>query len=109
MPIFIPSGDVDLDDLAFQAADLADALRRLATDGRPPDLSGAPIIDMWRPASRFAPALLGVVDGHPVLKSSRPKMTSELFAMDAAGGWARTWSRWYRLGNALPSNDGRRH
>ena len=111
MPIHLPSGDVDLNDLADQARSLADALDRLAADGRPSraDMAGAPVIDMWRPARRFAPALIGLVDGHPILKSPKPKMTSELFALDSDGHWARTWSRWYRLGDALPSGNGRRN
>ena len=113
MPIFIPSGDVDLDDLADRARRLADDLDRLIADGRPSaaDLAGAPVIDMWRPARRFAPALMGLVDGHPILKSSKPKMTSELFAIVTSSngsGYARTWSRWYALGDALPSGNGRR-
>ncbi len=111
MAIIIPSADVGgLSDIAAQARRLADALDRLAADGRPSasDLVDVPIIDMWRPARRFAPALIGLVAGHPILRSSKPKMTSELFALDTDAGWARTWSRWYRLGDALPSGTGRR-
>ena len=111
MPILLPSPDAGgLRALADQADNLVDALRRLAA-GAPnrADLADAPVLDCWRPASRFAPALLGLVDGHPIIGANRTTLTSELFAIDTDAGWARTWSRWYRLGDPLPSGDGRRH
>ena len=105
MPFVIPSANPDdLPEIAAQARRLADALDRLAKDGRPAplDLIDAPVIDAWRPARRMAPALIGQVTGHPLLRSDKPKVTSELFALDRDGHWARTWSRWYRLAALLP-------
>jgi hypothetical protein len=93
---------------------LADQARRLADDldmilsGAPLDpslLAGAPTLDAWRLTMRPAQALIGVVDGHPHIVSGHRALTSELFAVDASAGWARTWSRFYQLRRAL--GDGR--
>ncbi|WP_428990946.1 DUF6634 family protein [Methylocapsa aurea] len=48
-------------------------------------------------ARRITPALAGAVAGHPAL-GDRSIVTSDLCALDAAAGWARTSSRFYRLG-----------
>jgi hypothetical protein len=94
---------------AAQARRLADALE-MAADGGPPRaaLAEAPILSYWEPVRRFAPALMGVVDGHPTIGPHRATVTSELFAMDGDALWARTWSRWYRLGAPMPAATGRR-
>lgn len=86
---------------------MANALARLASDvaylsdnGAPSEsmLSSAPILNSWAPAIAPTICLVGSVSGHPRL-GCRPLIhTSELFAMDELAGWARTWSRWYRLG-----------
>ena len=98
MSLVFPSGHLD---------DFADALARLSIDfahlrdrGAPTEemLAGAPILDHWIPVVAPAPCLVGSVSGHPRL-GNRPLIhTSELYALDGAVGWARTWSRWYRLG-----------
>lgn len=69
----------------------------------PADLAAAPVIDLWRPlASRSgAVALCGLVSGHPRLGNTLI-VTSQLIALDADAGHARTASRWYRLGLRLP-------
>lgn len=41
----------------------------------------------------------GAVVGHPLLGDLSHIHTSELFAIGEAAGWARTWSRYYRLGS----------
>ncbi|MFE3836048.1 DUF6634 family protein [Pseudogemmobacter sonorensis] len=63
------------------------------------DLADAPVLDLWRPViSRYgAVGLWGEVTGHPVLGNDAI-VTSRLIALDAEAGWARTASRWYRLG-----------
>ena len=111
MPIILPSTDGDLDDLAAQARSLADALGQLIADGRPSvaDLSDAPLLNCWSPTTRLAPALFGLAAGHPRIGNNRATLTSEVFAIDADRRWARSWSRWYALGNALPANAWRRH
>jgi hypothetical protein len=89
--------------------DVADAiarLERLATDldrigsGERPsadDLATAPLLARWRLATRSAPCLVGLCSDHPRLHG--PLIyTSELWAIAPKLGWARTWSRFYRLG-----------
>lgn len=82
---------------------LADDLERM-TVFRPgaSELSDAPILDQWVTRYRTGPALVGMVQGHPLLNDGQI-VTSEVYAIDAAAGWARTFSRFYRLGP--PSND----
>jgi hypothetical protein len=104
MSIIMPSADSgDLSDLADQARRVADALDRLSHD-RPSasDLADAPMLRDCHLAARLAPAFHGVVTGHPLIGSGRRTLTSEVFAYDpdAYGpgvGWARTWSRLYRI------------
>jgi hypothetical protein len=82
-------------------------LRKLASDlsrirsGKGPtraEIVGAPVLDWWALGVRPVPALTGVVLGHPVLRENNAIVTSELFAIDTAGGFARTYSRFYKLG-----------
>lgn len=59
----------------------------------------APVLDRWRSAVTFAPCLVGLSTGHPLLPGQdRPIHTSDLWLIDKDHGWARTLSRWYRLG-----------
>lgn len=92
--------DADIDVLAARTRRLADDLARLLADGGPTDadLADAPLLDRWVKAARMLPALAGSVSGHPVM-GDRPRIvTSDLFALDADAGWARTANRFYRLG-----------
>lgn len=63
MSITCPFNNAHPSILADQARRLADALDRIAADIQPSasDLADAPVIDCWKPATRFAPALIGVV------------------------------------------------
>jgi len=110
MSIVFPSSQDDLSDIAAQARRLADALDRLAADGRPSpsEMAGAPMLDRWLIGSRRAPALVGTVAGHPSIGSARLTITSELFAFDPHGRWARTWSRFYWLADPISSPAGKR-
>lgn len=63
------------------------------------DLDGAPVLSEWRLGCRTANCLVGNVVGHPLL-GDREVVTSELFAIDPPGRWARSASRFYRLGEA---------
>lgn len=59
----------------------------------------APILDRWVVAQRPIPCLAGLSSGHPVLfGNGRLIGTSDLWLMSADHSWARTLSRWYRLG-----------
>ncbi|MCO5081599.1 MAG: hypothetical protein M9955_08060 [Rhizobiaceae bacterium] len=63
------------------------------TDGEPPFLDG------WVMANRPIPCLVGLSSGHPRLFGTRrPIATSDLWLMSADNSWARSLSRWYRLG-----------
>jgi len=62
-------------------------------------LAAAPRIDRWSAIlHRDAVCLLGRVTGHPRLRPGARAITSPLLRIAPAAGWARTWSRTYRLG-----------
>lgn len=66
------------------------------------DLAIAPVLSDWKAA--ISPGghvmLWGEVTDHPLLGNTSIT-TSQLIAIDAEAGWARTASRWYRLGRPL--------
>jgi hypothetical protein len=99
MPARIIYPGIDGPETYRRSKSLAEDLARLAVGQQPTagDLSAAPIIDDWTIADRQESALAGLISGHPVL-GTRPGITSSVFALDLDHGWARTWSRWYRLG-----------
>jgi hypothetical protein len=62
----------------------------------------APILDEWRFAVRPVTCLVGLSTGHPRLPGDRRSIvTSEIFLTSEELGWARSFSRWYRLGRRL--------
>lgn len=68
----------------------------------PEDLAMAPILSPWHPIFTLGaePLLWGHVHGHPIL-GARWITTARLIALDPDGQWARTFSRWYRLGRGI--------
>lgn len=83
---------------------LARDLRRLEQN-IPPSIEQmieAPVLDDWLLTYRFEPALVGTVTGHPVVANG-PAMTSGLFYLDQEARFARTLSRFYRLGDRRDS------
>jgi hypothetical protein len=82
---------------------LADDLARIRDDGGPSDadLADAPVLDRWVPISRMRPALAGMSVGQRLVQ------TSETYAVDFDRGWARTYSRFYRLGRPAGASRGR--
>ena len=69
------------------------------------DLMDAPIIEQWSLGLIPASCLVGSVCGHPILGNRARISTSHLVLIDPDHGWARTWSRYYRLGApANPAN-----
>jgi hypothetical protein len=62
------------------------------------DLNTAPIVDKWSYGLVPARCLVGSVSGHPILGNLAGIHTSELVLIDPGRGWARTWGRYYRLG-----------
>jgi len=88
----------------FQAARLlalADDMERVRC-GVPPEAMAdeeAPILDRWILAQRGVPCLAGLSTGHPLLVGEgRLIGTSDLWLLSEDRAWARTLSRWYRLG-----------
>ncbi len=59
------------------------------------DLEAAPTVDQWSHGLIPARCLVGSVRGHPIRARVH---TSQLVMIDPEHGWARTWSRYYRLG-----------
>ncbi len=92
--------------LAALAADM-EALRRGAI---PESLADAepPFLEQWGITRRPVPCLIGLSFGHPrLIGSGRPIMTSDLWLISDDESWARTLSRWYRLGR--PAGHGGDH
>lgn len=77
--------------------------------GVPPEaIAGddAPILDRWILGQRLVPCLAGLSTGHPLLPgTSRLIGTSDLWLLSKGYGWARTLSRWYRLGRPAERSD----
>lgn len=66
-----------------------------------------PILERWVLASRPARCLAGLSFGHPVLQGeARAIVTSDLCLLAEDHSWARTLSRWYRLGHPADSPSG---
>jgi hypothetical protein len=62
-------------------------------------LGNAPLLEEWQPAVRMTPCLVGLATGHPTLPGSRRRIvTSDLWLISEELGFARSLSRWYRLG-----------
>lgn len=90
---------------------LASDLDRIAAAAAPTaaELSHAPLLVDWRPVLTLSGlALTGFAAGHPQL-GSKKVVTSQLWTLDPELHWARTLSRFYRLGvpedGAIPAED----
>jgi hypothetical protein len=81
---------------------LTSDLVRIAAGWRPDVeyLASAPLIDRYAVWARVSECLAGDVSDHPVL-GTRKVVTSQLWAISPELGWARTYSRFYRLGAPL--------
>ncbi len=77
------------------AADVAAV--RAGLGPTPTDLLGAPVLDDWSLEPYQAQLLAGKARGHPRL-GSQPVRTTMAVLVDEQEGWARTLSRFYRLG-----------
>ena len=113
MPIFDPHaslhGDPGFDRMLSRLKALV-ADMEMVRDGASLHSLGveAPVLEDWALAQRRAPCLTGLSSGHPILTGEgRPIVTSELWLLSSDRKWARTLSRWYKLGR--PFAGGRRH
>jgi hypothetical protein len=86
-------------ELARLSAIVAD-MEKIRQGARPDNLAeNAPVLDRWVIAQRPIECLAGLSSGHPRLTGeNRPIITSDLWLVSEDGLWARTLSRWYRLG-----------
>lgn len=69
--------------------------------GLPPTeklLSSAPLLERWEAVPYEAISLAGWVTGHPTIRTG-PLVSSQVFMLDPYRRWARTLSRFYRLGS----------
>ena len=66
------------------------------------DLAQAPLLPDWKAATSPGGRVMlwGEVTDHPFLGNVSIH-TSQLIAIDPETGWARTASRWYRLGRSI--------
>jgi len=81
--------------------DLLDELERLSTiQPDLEDLRDAPILDRWSAGigADGCARLFGRVTGHPLIREGARIYTSPYLQLNQTSGWARTWSRYYRLG-----------
>jgi hypothetical protein len=90
-----------------------EVLRAIADAERGPtdeELSDAPYVNHYRleTIGKSVQQIYGQVQGHPTIDDPYVT-TTPLFAFDPDAGWARTRSRWYRLGPdwLLPNPDER--
>lgn len=85
---------------------MAEILARTEQGPEGEDLARAPRLSPWMPALAMggAPAVAGHVTDHPKLGAMWMK-SSLVMGLDPAGRWARTWSRWYILGECMTEDD----
>ena len=69
------------------------------------DLSSAPFIDARTVALRLVPCFVGIWSNHPRLNGP-VVTTTDLWVFAPDLDWARTLSRFYRLGTPRPEGDG---
>ncbi|GJE81993.1 DUF6634 family protein [Methylorubrum thiocyanatum] len=95
--------ETDERDVGDRLRDLADELRAIRDETAPTnrDLAHVPRIEDWTAGTREVRVLTGRVYGHPEIADGRRIVTSDLYASDGAT-WARTLSRYYRLGRPAP-------
>ncbi|MGO8653080.1 DUF6634 family protein [Rhizobium ruizarguesonis] len=91
----------------MNGTDLINRLRSIAVDleavneGQPAGISGGVLIRNWALAQRTVPCLIGHTTGHPLIANDRPTFSSPIYYIDRERQIARTFSRWYRLGNRV--------
>ena len=102
-----PSADFacEMERLGALVADM----ERIHRGVSPEALAGddAPILERWALANRLVPGLAGLATGHPeLLGENRLIGTSDLWLLSEDHIWARTLSRWYRLGRSAGQRPG---
>ncbi|MEA1673988.1 DUF6634 family protein [Nitrospirillum sp. BR 11163] len=67
------------------------------------EISKAPLLNSYRITRREYDILAGKSYGHPLIEDG-PIFTSQLIIFNREDGWARTLSRYYRLGEPAEPN-----
>jgi hypothetical protein len=93
----------NIDPLCRELEKLTCDLRSLSQGSQPSeqDLQACPFLDRWSFGFLPAPCLLGAIPQHPMFGTCPHIHTSELVLIDPQKRWARTWSKFYRLGRQL--------
>lgn len=97
----------DLDKEIVRLERLLVDLRHIRVHGAPDEISlhAAPSLARWSMSYRPALCLVGCSTGHPILPGiDRYITTSDLCVISELGSWARTRSRYYRLGRKTDMN-----
>ena len=92
-------------ELAGRVRHFLDRIKELSSGSpTPQELNQAPTLHRWC-AARLgsSPFLVGHVVGHPILRWGARARTSVLFQVAPTREWARTWNRFYALGEHTPS------
>ena len=90
-------------EIPFRMAEILALVERGPT---PEDLERAPRLSPWSLALAFeeVPVMAGHVTDHPRLGETWMR-SSMLMGLDPERRWARTWTRWYRLGEHMTDDD----
>jgi hypothetical protein len=101
--MFIINDRSPIPQIAFEIKRLQGLLKDLhqAGIGQLPDkqtIADAPIIENWQMAYRPEPCIVGTMQGHPTVTDGHTGMTSGVWLISPAFGYARTLSRIYALG-----------
>lgn len=66
----------------------------------------SPLLDRWILGRCPVPCLVGLSTGHPLLPGQNRMIgTSDVWLISEDRGWARTLSRWYKLGRPAGNAD----
>ncbi len=103
MMTFVPGNEQDaaFRSLLGRLSSLAADMEAIGRGASPEDLLNGepPLLDQWLVGHRLVPCLVGLSSGHPLLPGvNRTIGTSDLWLISQDSNWARTLSRWYRLG-----------
>lgn len=104
MTVTIKNGQMNRAELELEITmlkSLVSDLERILQGDYPDEreLNDAPMITNWKLSSRAATCLEGVLFDHPMLGNIVPNgLTSEVWLIDLDRRYARTFSRFYRLG-----------
>ncbi|KAB2662651.1 hypothetical protein F9K91_21410 [Brucella tritici] len=104
MTVTIKNGNYNREQLELEIRmlkALVDDLQRILEGDYPDEqlLTNSPAITSWKLSARRATCLEGVLFEHPRLRQIVPHgITSELWLLDLDRNYARTFSRFYRLG-----------